>query len=165
MTRKEWVNRQESNRQDSGWVWSRHEGWPSVPITETWEGRKVPPKEGRTEGSPRINQKIDGLTRYLECYPGLGLGYWGPRVWAASVTVEAQQLQSRRRAGGLPGALWSPAPRGRGPRGLGTVTSPVSSSSAQRARLGRRPRIGAHLGPVPFLAALEAGPRRGVLGP
>ena len=61
--------------------------------------------------------------------------------------------------------LWSPAPGGWGPRGLGTVTSPVSSLFAQQARLGRRLRIGAHLGPVSFLAALEAGPRRGVLGP
>ena len=49
ITRKEWVNRQESNRQDSGWVWSGHEGWPSMPITETWEGRKVPPNKERTE--------------------------------------------------------------------------------------------------------------------
>ena len=59
-----------------------------MPITEIWEGREVSPKEGRTElGSPRINQKIDGLPLYLERYPGLGLGYWGPRVWVASVTV------------------------------------------------------------------------------
>ena len=49
ITRKEWVNRQLSNWQFKGLVSKDCDSWPSIPITETREGCKVPPKEGRTE--------------------------------------------------------------------------------------------------------------------
>lgn len=49
ITRKEWVNRQLSNYQFKGLVSRGRDDWPSILITETREGCKVPPKEGRTE--------------------------------------------------------------------------------------------------------------------
>ena len=51
--------------------------------------------EGRKNrvSSPRIHQEIDKLIRHLKHYPGLGLGYGGPRVWVPSIFIKGEKFQ------------------------------------------------------------------------
>ena len=59
------------------------------------------PKGGKNRvSSPRIHQEIDRLIRHLKHYPGLGLGYGGPRVLASSILIK-EKFQGGVRGGNV----------------------------------------------------------------
>ena len=107
--------------------------------------------------SPCIYQEIDRLTHHWKHYPGLSLGYGGPRVWAPSIFIKGEKFQGGVQGGNVLLGAQNSAQYGWGLSHLVTITRPMSQLFATRAWLCRELGVWALAGPVALMTAFEAG--------
>ena len=74
-------------------AWGQGRGSPHHRDLERMQGSSEGGKD--RVSSPCIYQEIDRLTRHLKHYPGLGLGYGDPQVWAPSIFIKGEKFQGR----------------------------------------------------------------------